>query len=150
MVSTIKIKHLENSVGQSGDSTSPTSLSHIELRAALSHSESITLKIGCRTAIPTGIAVELPDLWEAQVLSDNLLSENNGVCVLNSPGTIDADYRGEIFVILINFGNEDFVVNRGTIVGRLRFSQFVKVTLQEVDQLGLTLRARNGLGSTGK
>lgn len=111
--------------------------------------ENIILKPLERKLIKTGIAIALPNNYEAQVRPRSGLALKNGISVLNTPGTIDADYRGEIGVILINLSNEDFVVERGMRIAQLVISPIVQVELVEVEELDETLRGQGGFGSTG-
>jgi dUTP pyrophosphatase len=109
----------------------------------------LTLSPGQRQLIPTGIALEMPDGVEAQVRSRSGLTLKHGIAVLNSPGTIDADYRGEVGVILINLGSEPFVVHRGDRIAQLVFGRILDVRLMETDQLSTTERGGGGFGHTG-
>ncbi len=111
--------------------------------------ENIILKPLERKLIKTGIAIALPNNYEAQVRPRSGLALKNGISVLNTPGTIDADYRGEIGVILINLSNEDFVVERGMRIAQLVISPIVQAELVEVEELDETLRGQGGFGSTG-
>lgn len=99
--------------------------------------------------IPTGIAIALPDGLEAQIRSRSGLAAKNGIFCLNSPGTIDSDYRGEIKVILANFGKETFLVNNGDRIAQMVIAQFQKVSWNVVDSLEATQRGVGGFGSTG-
>ena len=103
-----------------------------------------------RALIPTGIAVALPPGVEAQVRPRSGLAARHGVTCLNSPGTIDSDYRGEIQVILVNFGSEPFTVRRGDRIAQMVLSQVLRASLQVVDDLDATLRGGGGFGSTGR
>ncbi|MEH0831394.1 dUTP diphosphatase [Anaplasma bovis] len=109
----------------------------------------VVLKAGSRAMVNTGIAIELPNAYEAQVRSRSGLAAKFGVIVLNSPGTIDADYRGEIIVILANFGDKDYAVKRGDRIAQLVISPVERVTLKEVDTITDTSRGDGGFGSTG-
>lgn len=109
----------------------------------------VVLRPGQRAAIPTGFAIELPEGFEAQVRPRSGLALKNGVTVLNAPGTIDADYRGEIKVILINHGPEDFAVTRGMRVAQMVVAPVTQAILLETDQLQETNRGTGGFGSTG-
>ncbi len=111
--------------------------------------EAITLAPGKRALIPTGIAIALPANYEAQVRPRSGLAFKSGVTVLNSPGTIDADYRGEIGVILINHGDADFVVERGMRIAQLIIAPVQQGQWQVVDNLETTTRGAGGFGSTG-
>lgn len=99
--------------------------------------------------IKTGLAFELPIGYEGQIRSRSGLALKNGIFILNSPGTIDSDYRGEIGIILANFGNEDFVVNDGMRIAQMVISKCEKVSLIEVEELSMTNRGEGGFGSTG-
>jgi len=101
-----------------------------------------------RALIPTGIAIALPDGYEAQVRPRSGLAAKNGITVLNSPGTIDADYRGEVKVILINLGEEPFVIKRGMRIAQLVVAPVTRVSWQEVRDLPETQRGAGGFGST--
>ena len=103
-----------------------------------------------RELIPTGIALSLPQNIEGQVRPRSGLSLKYGITVLNSPGTIDSDYRGEIKVILINHGNEDFLIKNNDRIAQLVFNEVVKVSFKEVNNLDQTSRNQKGFGSTGK
>ena len=110
----------------------------------------ILIKPNERELIPTGIAVSLPQNIEGQVRPRSGLSLKYGITVLNSPGTIDSDYRGEIKVILINHGNEDFIIKNNDRIAQLVFNEVVKVSFKEVKDLDQTSRNQKGFGSTGK
>ena len=110
----------------------------------------ILIKPNERELIPTGIAVSLPQNIEGQVRPRSGLSLKYGITVLNSPGTIDSDYRGEIKVILINHGNEDFLIKNNDRIAQLVFNEVVKVSFREVKDLDQTSRDQKGFGSTGK
>ena len=110
----------------------------------------ILIKPNERELIPTGIAVSLPQNIEGQVRPRSGLSLKYGITVLNSPGTIDSDYRGEIKVILINHGNEDFLIKNNDRIAQLVFNDVVKVSFKEVKDLDQTSRDQKGFGSTGK
>ena len=110
----------------------------------------ILIKPNERELIPTGIALSLPQNIEGQVRPRSGLSLKYGITVLNSPGTIDSDYRGEIKVILINHGNEDFLIKNNDRIAQLVFNEVVKVSFKEVKDLDQTSRDQKGFGSTGK
>jgi dUTP pyrophosphatase len=122
----------------------------MDLVAALAADEDLVLAPGERALIPTGLALELPRGYEGQVRPRSGLALKYGVTVLNSPGTIDADYRGEIGVILINFGADPFVIRRGERVAQLIVARIERVALSESDNLGTTARGSKGFGSTGR
>jgi len=110
----------------------------------------ILIKPNERELIPTGIALSLPQNIEGQVRPRSGLSLKYGITVLNSPGTIDSDYRGEIKVILINHGNKDFLIKNNDRIAQLVFNEVVKVSFKEVNNLDQTSRNQKGFGSTGK
>lgn len=120
----------------------------VDLRAQVE--TPVTLKPLERKLIKTGLFVELPKGTEAQVRPRSGLALKKGISVLNSPGTIDADYRGEIGVILINLSNEAFEVNQGDRIAQLVFASYQQAQFIEVEQLSETQRGEGGFGSTGK
>lgn len=119
----------------------------MDLRANIN--EAIILKPLERTIIKTGLFIALPVGYEAQVRPRSGLAAKKGITVLNSPGTVDADYRGEIGVILVNLSNEDFVVNDGERIAQLVIAKHERVNWQEVEVLNETERGAGGFGSTG-
>jgi dUTP pyrophosphatase len=121
----------------------------LDLVAAVPADAPVTLRPGARALIPTGVAIALPPGSEAQVRPRSGLAAKNGVTVLNTPGTIDADYRGEIAVILINHGEEPFVVSRGMRIAQLVIAPVTRAQLREVQNLEDTARGAGGFGSTG-
>ncbi|WP_395654543.1 dUTP diphosphatase [Flavobacterium sp.] len=119
----------------------------MDLRANIS--EPITLKSLERTIIKTGLFIELPIGYEAQVRPRSGLAAKKGITVLNSPGTVDADYRGEIGVILVNLSNEDFVIENGERIAQLIIAKHERAEWLEVNELSETSRGEGGFGSTG-
>jgi dUTP pyrophosphatase len=124
--------------------------SGMDLLAAVPAGEGIVLAPGSRALIVTGLAIELPKGFEAQIRPRSGLALADGVTVLNSPGTIDADYRGEIGVILINFGDKPFVVRRGARIAQLVVCSVERVALIASERLTSSVRGSNGFGSTGR
>ena len=120
----------------------------MDLRAAME--QSITLAPLERALVPTGLFVELPEGYEMQIRPRSGLAAKHGVTVLNTPGTIDADYRGEVKVILVNLSNEPFVVNPGERIAQMVVARYEKVDWDEVEVLDETLRGAGGFGSTGR
>ena len=110
----------------------------------------VIIKKGERTLVPTGISVALPFGYEAQVRPRSGLALKHGITVLNSPGTVDADYRGEIGAILINHGDSDYVVKRGDRIAQLVITKVEMAELEEADELPESARAGGGYGSTDK
>jgi dUTP pyrophosphatase len=121
----------------------------LDLAAAVAADAPVELAPGGRAAIPTGIAVALPRGSEGQIRPRSGLALRHGITVLNAPGTIDADYRGEIQVILVNIGTESFVVRRGMRIAQLVIAPIQHANLVESNDLDTTGRAAGGFGSTG-
>lgn len=119
----------------------------LDLRAELQ--SPITLGPGQRSLIPTGLKIALPTGYEAQVRPRSGLAYKQGITVLNSPGTIDADYRGDVGVILINHGSESFTIENGERIAQLVIAKFVQIDWDEVLDLSSTHRGEGGFGSTG-
>ena len=134
--------------GASLPSYATASSSGMDLRACLP--APVTLKPLERALIPTGIRISIPDGFEAEVRPRSGLAVQSGVTVLNTPGTIDADYRGEVKVILINLGNEPFIVRSGDRVAQMVFHKTGRVSWREVEELPQTDRGSGGFGSTGR
>jgi dUTP pyrophosphatase len=119
-----------------------------DLRAAVS--EPVTLAPMQRTLVPTGLAIAIPPGFEVQVRPRSGLALKHGITCLNSPGTVDADYRGEIQVILINLGQEPFTINRGDRIAQMILAPVTQGQWEEVAELDATQRGTGGFGSTGK
>lgn len=141
---TIKILNQSNHPLPSYESIGSAGL---DLRAFIP--ESILLKPLERAIIKTGLFIELPVGYEAQVRPRSGLAAKKGITVLNSPGTIDADYRGEIGVILVNLSSEDFTIENGERIAQMVIAKHERAKWQEVSQLGTTERGTGGFGSTG-
>ena len=109
----------------------------------------VTLAPGERRLIPTGISVAIPEGFEGQIRPRSGLAIQKGIGIVNGPGTIDADYRGEIGVLLINFGKEPFTIRDGDRIAQMVISQVIRATLEEVDDLPTTQRQEGGFGHTG-
>jgi dUTP pyrophosphatase len=122
--------------------------SGMDLRAHVD--ESVLLKPLERALIPTGISIGIPEGYEAEVRPRSGLAVDFGITVLNAPGTIDADYRGEIKVILINLGNSPFEIKKGDRIAQIVFKKVVMVSWREVDRLPESARGEGGFGSTGR
>lgn len=123
--------------------------SGLDLLAAVPADAPIELAPGARALVPTGIAIALPAGFEGQVRPRSGLAARHGVTVLNTPGTVDADYRGELQVILVNLGAGPFIVSRGMRIAQLVVAPVQRIKLVEVDALDTTVRAHGGFGSTG-
>lgn len=141
----IKVKRLPNSGGLPLPAYASDGAAGMDVVAA----ESVTLRPGQRAAIATGMAFAIPAGWEIQVRPRSGLALKHGVTCLNTPGTIDSDYRGEVKVILANLGDEYFEVKRGDRIAQLVPAQVQRAVLVEVDDLDATRRGSGGFGSTG-
>lgn len=119
----------------------------MDIRAALD--EPIILEPGQRKLIPTGLQMALSKGYEAQIRPRSGLAYRNGITMLNTPGTIDADYRGEIKVLAVNLGDEPFVINHGDRIAQMVIAPVTQATVKEVDDLTETERGEGGFGSTG-
>ena len=122
----------------------------MDLLAAVPADAPLVLASGRHAMVPTGLSIALPDGYEAQVRPRSGLAARHGVTVLNSPGTVDADYRGEICVLLINHGTEPFIINRGERIAQLVIASVVRAELSVATTLSTTLRGSGGFGSTGR
>lgn len=120
----------------------------MDLRASIA--QPVVLKPLERALVPTGIYIELPIGYEAQIRPRSGLAIKHGIGIVNAPGTIDADYRGEIRVILVNLSNEDFVINDGERICQMVIAQHATVEWEQVDSLEQTERGAGGFGHTGK
>ena len=122
----------------------------MDLRAAVAEDAPMTLKPGARDMVPTGLAMAIPHGFEVQIRPRSGLAAKAGVTCLNTPGTIDSDYRGEVKVILINLGAEDFVIRRGDRIAQMVIAPVVQAGWSEVSSLDETARGAGGFGSTGR
>lgn len=120
----------------------------LDLRANLD--QSITLKPMQRSLVPTGLFIELEKGYEAQIRARSGLAIKNGICLANGIGTIDSDYRGEIKIILINLGDQDFKINSGDRIAQMVITKYEQVEFELVEQLNETERSDGGFGHTGK
>lgn len=122
----------------------------MDLRAAVAEDQPLTLAPGARALVPTGLKIALQPGYEAQVRPRSGLALKHGLTCLNSPGTIDSDYRGEVGVILANLGAEPFVVRRGERIAQMVIAAYAQAKLEEVTALEETARGAGGFGSTGR
>ncbi|MCW8848608.1 MAG: dUTP diphosphatase [Melioribacteraceae bacterium] len=122
--------------------------SGMDVRAAIE--KSLVIPMGKVALIPTNLSVEIPLGYEIQVRPRSGLAAKNGIGVLNSPGTIDSDYRGEVKIILFNFGSEDFVINRGDRIAQLVIAEVIQAKIVESENLNNSDRGEGGFGHTGK
>ena len=146
-MSTIQFLKLPHAAALPLPSYESTSAAGMDIRAALE--EPLSLKPGERTLIPTGLKMAIPVGYEAQIRPRSGLAIRNGITMLNSPGTIDADYRGEVKVIAINHGQETFTVNHGDRIAQMVIAPVTQFEISEMDELDDTERGEGGFGSTG-
>jgi dUTP pyrophosphatase len=144
----VRIRILPNGEGLPLPAYETAGAAGCDLRAAIA--DPITLKPGDRTVVPCGFAVALPACWEAQVRPRSGLAAKHGVTVLNAPGTIDCDYRGEVKVPLVNHGQEAFTIARGDRIAQMVVAPVVQVTWEAAATLDDTHRGSGGFGSTGR
>tara|TARA_B100001057_G_scaffold402783_1_gene414833 strand:+ start:34 stop:471 length:438 start_codon:yes stop_codon:yes gene_type:complete len=111
---------------------------------------SINIKPKTSSLVPTGISFAFSEDYEIQIRPRSGLAVKNNISILNTPGTIDSDYRGEVKVIIYNHGNKDFIINNGDRIAQIILAPVVKMELEEIDNLSETLRGKGGFGSTGK
>lgn len=142
----MKIKIINKSTNDLPSYKTPGSAG-MDIRAFLK--EPLKLKVGDIALVPTGLYLEIPDGYEVQVRARSGLSLKNGITLANGIGTIDSDYRGELGVILINLGKEDFIINNGDRIAQMVAIKYEKVQIEEVLELEETQRADGGFGSSG-
>lgn len=147
MTASLRLKRLPHSEGLDLPAYETAGAAGMDLRAALA--QSITLAPGARQLVPTGLCIELPAGHEAQVRPRSGLSIKNGITVINAPGTIDEDYRGEIKVPLVNLSNEEFTITHGMRVAQMVIAKVERVAIVEVEELSESGRGQAGFGSTG-
>jgi len=150
MIIPVRIKRLPHGEGLPLPAYETAHAAGMDLRAAVADDAPLTLQPGSWALVPTGLTMALPEGYEAQVRPRSGLAAKHGITCLNSPGTIDADYRGEVKVILINHGPELFVIRRGERIAQMIIAPVVQVTLEEVEALDDTARGAGGFGSTGR
>lgn len=145
----VRITRLAHSVDLPLPSYQSARAAGLDLTAAVPADAPLALAPGARAVVPTGIAIALPEGHEAQVRPRSGLAALHGLTVLNAPGTIDADYRGEVQVLLINHGSEAVSIARGMRIAQLVISPVARAQLREVQSLDETVRGKGGFGSTG-
>lgn len=149
MAITVEIKTLENFEGLELPKYETVLAAGADLRAAVPQEEPMTLAPGARVLVPTGLAMALPAGFEAQIRPRSGLAYKHGVTCLNTPGTIDADYRGEVKVLLINHGDAPFVISRGERIAQMVIAPIIQPDFELVLELSDTARGAGGFGSTG-
>ena len=150
MTVTVRVAPLPHFEGLALPAYETADAAGMDLRAAVPDDAPMTLKPGERAMVPTGLTIALPPRHEAQVRPRSGLAAKHGVTCLNSPGTIDADYRGEVKVILINHGQEPFVIKRGERIAQIVIAPVTRAELSIVTTLDETQRGAGGFGSTGR
>ena len=149
-MTTLRIQRLPHAAGLALPAYETTGSAGLDLRAAVAEDAPLTLAPGQRALIPTGLKIALDHGFEAQVRPRSGLALKYGLTCLNSPGTIDSDYRGEVGVILINHGQEPFVIQRGERIAQMVIARHEQAELLEVETLDETSRGSGGFGSTGR
>ena len=149
-MTTVRVQRLPHAEGLALPAYETTGSAGMDLRAALPASEPVVLAPGERRLIPTGLKIALEPGYEAQVRPRSGLALKHGVTCLNSPGTIDSDYRGEVGVILINHGQIAFEIQRGERIAQMVIAPYAQAVMAEVEALDETARGAGGFGSTGK
>ena len=150
MTVTIRVTPLPHFAGLALPAYETAQSAGMDLRAAVPEGQPLTLSPGQRAMVETGLAIALPAGFEAQVRPRSGLAAKHGVTCLNSPGTVDADYRGEVKVILINLGQQDFVINRGERIAQMVIAPVTQASFEVVASLDETARGTGGFGSTGR
>ena len=149
-MTTVRVERLAHAEGLPLPAYETGGSAGMDLRAALAEESPMTLAPGARALVPTGLRIALEPGYEAQVRPRSGLALKHGLTCLNAPGTIDSDYRGEVGVILINHGQEPFVIRRGERIAQLVIARHEQATLVEVEALDETARGTGGFGSTGR
>ena len=145
----VAVRRLPHSAGLPLPAYASDGAAGLDLRAATPETETIEIRPGERHVVPTGIAIALPAGYEAQVRPRSGLARRHGVTCLNSPGTVDSDYRGEIAVILVNLGHEPFAIARGDRIAQLVVAPVARARWRPVEDLDETARGSGGFGSSG-
>jgi len=149
-MTTVRVERLPHAESLALPAYETTGSAGMDLRAAVAEFEPVVLAPGERKLIPTGLKIALEPGYEAQVRPRSGLALKHGVTCLNSPGTIDSDYRGEVGVILINHGQIPFEINRGERIAQMVIAPYAQAVIAEVEALDETARGAGGFGSTGK
>ncbi|MFC7377775.1 dUTP diphosphatase [Brevundimonas sp. GCM10030266] len=149
-MTTVRVERLPHAEGLPLPAYETTGSAGMDLRAALPEAEPLTLAPGARALVKTGLKIALEPGYEAQVRPRSGLALKHGITCLNSPGTVDSDYRGEVGVILVNHGQEPFVIQRGERIAQMVIARHEQATIVEVEALDETARGAGGFGSTGR
>jgi dUTP pyrophosphatase len=148
-VTTLRILRLPHAEGLALPAYETAGSAGMDLRAAVPENAPITLEPGARALVPTGLKIALEPGWEAQVRPRSGLALKHGISAPNTPGTIDSDYRGEVGVILVNLGQQPFVIRRGERIAQMVIAPVAQAEVVEVQSLDDTARGTGGFGSTG-
>lgn len=146
----IRVARLPHSEGIELPAYGTAGAAGMDLRAAVPQDEDLVIQPGARALVPTGLTIAVPAGYEAQVRPRSGLALKHGVTCLNSPGTIDSDYRGEVGVILANLGPEAFTIRRGDRIAQMVVAAYATVAWEEANSLDETTRGAGGFGSTGQ
>ncbi|MFJ5488014.1 dUTP diphosphatase [Hansschlegelia beijingensis] len=146
----LRVLMLPHAEGLPAPSYETAAAAGMDLRAAVPESEPIVISPGGRALVPTGLALQFPLGFEAQIRPRSGLALRHGITVLNAPGTVDADYRGEVGVLLVNLGSEPFAVARGARIAQLVVAPVVQAKVVTAETLDPTARGEGGFGSTGR
>jgi dUTP pyrophosphatase len=146
---TLNLVRLPHGAGLDLPSYETAGAAGMDLRAAVTEGEPLVLAPGSRALVPTGFIFEIPAGYEAQIRPRSGLAFKHGITCLNTPGTIDSDYRGEVKVLLVNLGTADFVIERSMRIAQMVIAPVVQAQVREVTEAGATERGAGGFGSTG-
>ena len=149
MQSEIKVRRLAHNPDLPLPAYETEGAAGMDLRAAVAEDQPVTIRPGGRALVPTGLSIAVPAGYEAQIRPRSGLALKKGITCLNTPGTVDSDYRGEVAVILANLGEEDFVIRRGDRIAQMVIAPYVRAQWSEVPDLEETSRGAGGFGSTG-
>ncbi|WP_298160216.1 dUTP diphosphatase [Brevundimonas sp.] len=149
-MTTLRILRLPHAEGLALPAYETVGSAGMDLRAAVPQDEPMALEPGARALVPTGLKIALEQGWEAQIRPRSGLALKHGISAPNTPGTIDSDYRGEVGVILINLGQEPFIINRGDRIAQMVIAAVAQAEVVEVETLDDTARGGGGFGSTGR
>jgi dUTP pyrophosphatase len=149
MLITLPIVRLPHAQGLDLPAYETAGSAGLDLRAAIAEDRKLILLPGRRVLVPTGLVLELPEGYEGQVRPRSGLALKHGITCLNTPGTIDSDYRGEVQVLLVNLGDEDFAITRGMRIAQLVIAAVARARVEERSLAGVTPRGSGGFGSTG-
>ena len=149
-VVTVQLKWLEHGRGLELPAYQSAGAAGFDIRAAVAADKPVTLAAGERALIPSGFSIAVPDGFELQVRPRSGLAMRHGVTVLNAPGTVDSDYRGEVMVLLVNLGGEPFRIERGERIAQCILAPVARAELVEAETLPDTMRGTGGFGSTGR